>query len=85
MQTMRLALIRVYQYTLRPLLGAHCRFAPSCSEYAYEAVSTHGVLRGAWLALKRIARCHPYHPGGHDPVPAASRKSPPPPPWTPSA
>lgn len=85
MKTVLLALIRVYQYTLRPFLGAHCRFAPSCSEYAYEAVSTHGALRGAWLALKRVARCHPYHPGGHDPVPAASRKSPPSPPWTPSA
>jgi uncharacterized protein len=69
MKTLLLALIRGYQYLLRPLLGAHCRFAPSCSEYAFEAVATHGAVRGAWLALKRISRCHPYHPGGHDPVP----------------
>ena len=63
------ALIRVYQYTLRPLLGAHCRFAPSCSEYAITAVERHGALKGSGLALRRILRCHPYHPGGYDPVP----------------
>ena len=77
MKTLALALIRVYQYTLRPLLGAHCRFAPSCSEYAGEAIATHGIVRGSWLAVKRIARCHPYHPGGYDPVPPVpvSRKT----------
>jgi uncharacterized protein len=64
-----LALIRAYQYLLRPLLGSHCRFAPSCSEYAREAVVKHGALRGILLAFRRIARCHPYHPGGYDPVP----------------
>lgn len=65
------ALIRGYQYTLRPLLGAHCRFYPSCSEYAREALDVHGAARGSWLAARRLCRCHPYHPGGYDPVPPA--------------
>jgi putative membrane protein insertion efficiency factor len=69
MKYLLLALIRGYQYTLRPLLGANCRFAPSCSEYAREAIEKHGAGRGAWLAARRILRCHPYHPGGYDPVP----------------
>ncbi|MGB5746098.1 MAG: membrane protein insertion efficiency factor YidD [Desulfobacterales bacterium] len=63
------ALIRVYQYTLSPLLGPSCRFYPSCSEYAYQAIMRHGPLRGLLLALKRILRCHPFHHGGVDPVP----------------
>ena len=62
-------LVRGYQYALRPLLGTHCRFYPSCSEYALGAVERHGALKGSWLALRRIARCHPYHPGGYDPIP----------------
>jgi putative membrane protein insertion efficiency factor len=69
MRTVLLALIRAYQYLFRPLLGSNCRFYPSCSDYAREAVEKHGALRGAWLAVRRIARCHPYHPGGYDPVP----------------
>jgi uncharacterized protein len=69
MKTLSLLLLRGYQYGIRPLLGANCRFYPSCSEYAYEAVERHGALKGAWLALRRIGRCHPYHPGGFDPVP----------------
>jgi uncharacterized protein len=69
MKTVLLALIRAYQYLLRPMLGSNCRFAPSCSDYAREAVEKHGALRGSWLAVKRVARCHPYHPGGYDPVP----------------
>jgi putative membrane protein insertion efficiency factor len=62
-------LIRGYQLLVSPLLGAHCRFYPSCSQYALEAVAEHGSLRGGWLSLKRLARCHPFHSGGYDPVP----------------
>jgi putative membrane protein insertion efficiency factor len=62
-------LIRAYQLLLSPFLGNHCRFTPSCSQYAAEAISRHGALRGGWLALKRIARCQPFCDGGHDPVP----------------
>jgi uncharacterized protein len=69
MKTVLLWLIRGYQYLLRPMLGANCRFAPSCSDYAREAVEKHGALQGTWLAVKRISRCHPYHSGGYDPVP----------------
>ncbi len=66
------ALIRGYQYLLRPLIGAHCRFYPSCSEYAREAVETHGAARGSWLAARRLCKCHPFHPGGYDPVPPSA-------------
>jgi len=69
MRSLLLLLVRVYQFTLRPLLGAHCRFYPSCSEYASDAIERHGALKGLALTLRRIARCHPYHPGGYDPVP----------------
>jgi putative membrane protein insertion efficiency factor len=62
-------LIRLYQRALSPLLGPRCRYYPSCSQYALEALEQHGALRGLWLALKRIGRCHPLHPGGFDPVP----------------
>jgi len=62
-------LIRLYQWTVSPLLGARCRFYPSCSQYALEAVMRFGVLRGAGLAAWRLARCHPWHAGGFDPVP----------------
>jgi putative membrane protein insertion efficiency factor len=65
------ALVRAYRRALSPLLGERCRFAPSCSAYALEAVTVHGAARGGWLALRRLARCHPFHPGGHDPVPPA--------------
>lgn len=64
-----IGLIRVYQYGISPLLGPRCRFWPSCSSYAIDAVRLHGAFRGGWLALKRILRCHPWHPGGIDPVP----------------
>ena len=69
MKGLLIALVRGYQYLFRPLLGANCRFYPSCSDYAREALERHGALAGTWLAIKRIARCHPYHPGGYDPVP----------------
>jgi putative membrane protein insertion efficiency factor len=64
-----LALIQIYRYCLSPLLGPNCRFFPSCSDYALQAIDKHGAGYGSWLALKRIARCHPWHPGGFDPVP----------------
>jgi putative membrane protein insertion efficiency factor len=63
------ALIAAYRYLLSPMLGRSCRFFPSCSEYAMEALERYGTLRGSWLALRRVARCHPWHPGGYDPVP----------------
>ena len=72
-----LMLIGVYRKAISPLLGPHCRYAPSCSEYAAEAVRTHGALRGGWLAVKRVGRCHPWSAGGFDPVPTlSSRKAP---------
>lgn len=66
------AAIRGYQIAIRPMLGANCRFYPSCSEYAREAIERHGAAAGSWLAARRIAKCHPYHPGGYDPVPDAT-------------
>ena len=63
------ASIRVYRYAISPLLPPSCRFHPSCSAYALEAVERYGAVRGAWLALKRLLRCHPWHRGGYDPVP----------------
>jgi len=62
-------LIRMYQRFLSPLLLSSCRFTPTCSHYTYEAIEKYGVIKGGWLGIKRISRCHPFHPGGHDPVP----------------
>ncbi len=69
MRQVVIALVRVYQMFLGPLLPAACRFYPSCSQYAIEALEKHGAFRGSILAARRIARCHPLHPGGFDPVP----------------
>lgn len=69
------AVIQAYRYLISPLLGNHCRFYPSCSEYALEAIEKHGALKGGGLTLKRLCRCHPFHPGGCDPVPDPSADS----------
>ena len=63
------ALVRAYRYFISPLLPPACRFHPSCSQYAEEALEQHGLLRGGWLAARRLCRCGPWHPGGFDPVP----------------
>jgi hypothetical protein len=69
MKYLVLGLIRLWQMTFSKVLPPSCRFTPSCSKYGYEAVSRYGALRGGWLAIKRVARCQPFHPGGYDPVP----------------
>jgi hypothetical protein len=66
-----LGLIRAYQRVLSPLFGAKCRFHPTCSRYAYEAIDVHGAMKGSWLGIKRIGRCQPFHEGGFDPVPGS--------------
>ena len=69
MQKVLILLLRAYRYLLSPWLGHHCRFHPTCSAYAIEAIESHGALGGSWLTLRRLLRCHPWHPGGVDPVP----------------
>ena len=69
MRTILIALVRGYQVSLSPLLPPACRYYPSCSAYAIEALERHGAVRGTWLAMRRIARCNPFRPGGFDPVP----------------
>lgn len=69
MQRILIGILRGYQLLISPVLGQHCRFYPSCSHYAIKAVRLHGVLRGGWLAVRRVVRCHPWHAGGVDPVP----------------
>ena len=61
-------LIRFYQLCISPLLGNNCRYYPTCSQYAIEAIEKKGIIRGSWMAVKRICRCHPWHDGGYDPV-----------------
>ncbi|MDF9392882.1 MULTISPECIES: membrane protein insertion efficiency factor YidD [Methylococcus] len=69
MQRILIALIRLYQYLLSPWLGHHCRFFPTCSNYAIDAIERFGAIRGAYLTIRRLMRCHPWHHGGIDPVP----------------
>lgn len=69
MQKILILLLRGYKTFISPLLGPHCRFYPTCSEYTLIAIEKHGVIRGLWLGIKRIFRCHPWHEGGLDPVP----------------
>ena len=69
MKTVLIALVRFYRYAISPMLGRNCRFHPTCSEYAIEALERHGALCGGWMAVKRVGRCHPFNPGGYDPVP----------------
>ncbi len=69
MSRLLIGLIRLYQYALSPFIGPSCRFTPTCSEYACQALRKHGFLKGVWLGVRRISRCHPWNPGGHDPVP----------------
>jgi uncharacterized protein len=69
MKTVVLFLIRLYQNTISRVTPPSCRFTPTCSHYSYEAIEKHGFLKGSWLAVKRIGRCHPFSAGGYDPVP----------------
>lgn len=73
MQKLLILFISAYRYGLSPFLGNNCRFYPTCSCYAQEAIATHGSLRGLWLTIRRLSRCHPWHEGGLDPVPSVNK------------
>lgn len=73
LKNMALKLIRFYQRCISPLFGPRCRFIPTCSAYTYEAIQVHGLLKGAWLGLKRISKCNPFHEPMYDPVPSKKR------------
>ncbi|MDE0153897.1 MAG: membrane protein insertion efficiency factor YidD [Gammaproteobacteria bacterium] len=73
MTRLLIGLLRAYQYLLSPFFGQHCRFTPTCSQYAIDALREHGPWRGSMLAARRVLRCHPWHPGGLDPVPERRR------------
>ena len=72
-QRVLIGVIWLYRYTLSGVLGGQCRFVPSCSAYGLGAVEVHGAMHGGWLTAKRICRCHPWQPGGHDPVPECTK------------
>jgi len=72
MRRILIGIITAYRYLLSPFIGQHCRFTPTCSEYAMEAIDRFGAVKGSWLALRRLSRCHPFHAGGLDPVPEHS-------------
>jgi len=74
MQTLFLGLIRAYRYFLSPWIGGQCRFDPTCSVYASQAIELYGAWRGGWMAVKRLLRCHPFCPGGEDPVPGYDKE-----------
>lgn len=74
MRTLLTFLVKLYRWFVSPLLGQNCRFYPSCSSYALEALERHGALHGTWLATRRVCRCHPWNPGGYDPVPQAAHE-----------
>ena len=74
-RALAIGLLHLYKRAISPLLPPACRFYPSCSQYAADAIAEHGALRGSWLSLKRIARCHPWNAGGYDPVPKALRRA----------
>ncbi|MEO6712268.1 MAG: membrane protein insertion efficiency factor YidD [Mycobacteriales bacterium] len=77
MSLVLLSLVRFYRRAISPLLGPRCRFYPTCSGYTEDALREYGALRGSWLAIRRVSRCHPFHAGGYDPVPARSQLPPP--------
>ncbi|MBE9046244.1 membrane protein insertion efficiency factor YidD [Pleurocapsales cyanobacterium LEGE 10410] len=75
MKTLLIWLIRGYRRFVSPLFPPTCRFQPTCSQYAIEAIAIHGTVKGSWLAISRILRCHPFHPGGYDPVPSSDNSN----------
>ncbi|MDA8105213.1 MAG: membrane protein insertion efficiency factor YidD [Nitrospiraceae bacterium] len=68
MKILLIAIVKLYKFLISPILPGSCRFVPSCSEYSLEALEKYGALKGAWLSVRRVVRCHPFHPGGFDPV-----------------